>query len=102
MNKKKKTRVPRRPKAKKARQRMAYRAKRRQQNIRRTAEAIRKERRAILAATDQALIFRARLEAAGISSCKTVLDLAKSWNAMDSMSRNILLGWENGEGLPNV
>lgn len=98
----KKTRVPRQSKAKKVRQRMADRAKRRQQNIRHTAEAIRKERRAILAATNQALIFRARLEAAGISSCKTVLALTEAWNSLDSMSRNILLGWENGEGLPNV
>lgn len=102
MNKKKKTRFPRRPKAKKVRQRMADHAKRRQRKVRRTAEAIRKERRAILAATNQALIFRARLEAAGISSCKTVLALAEAWDSLDNMSRNILLGWENGEGLPNV
>lgn len=61
-----------------------------------------KEEAAIKAATERAKRFRDKLEAAGISF-NTLLDLQAAYDAgMDGLAHSILLGWENGEGLPNV
>ena len=60
-----------------------------------------KEERAIMAATRRALAFWDKLEAAGITYSK-LLELAAERDTLDGMTRNILLGYERGEGLPNV
>ena len=66
------------------------------------AERAAKEEAAIKAATERAKRFREKLEAAGISF-NTLLELQAAYDAdMDSMAHNILLGYERGEGLPNV
>lgn len=65
------------------------------------AEDAEKERRAVAAATEQAKNFRDRLEVAGISFGK-LLELEDALDDLSFMARNILLGWENGEGWPNV
>ena len=64
------------------------------------AEDAEKERRAVAEATDQAKNFRGRLEAAGISFGK-LLELEDAMDDLSLMARNILLGWENGEGFPH-
>ena len=64
------------------------------------AEDAEKERRAVAEATEQAKNFRGRLEAAGISFGK-LLELEDALDDLSFMARNILLGWENGEGFPN-
>ena len=65
------------------------------------AERDAKEQAAVRAATERAKRFRDRLEAAGISF-NTMLDLQAAYDAdMDSLARNILLGYERGEGFPN-
>lgn len=64
------------------------------------AEDMAKERRAVHKATEEAKEFRAKLEAAGISY-ETLLDLSAENEALDSMARNILMGLERGEDLPN-
>lgn len=60
-----------------------------------------KEERAIMAATRRALAFWDKLEAAGITYSK-LLELAAERDKLDGMTHNILLGYERGEGLPNV
>lgn len=64
------------------------------------AEDAEKERRAVAEATEQAKNFRDRLEAAGISFEK-LLELEDALDDLSLMARNILLGWENGEGFPH-
>lgn len=64
------------------------------------AEDAEKERRAVAEATEQAKNFRGRLEAAGISFGK-LLELEDALDDLSFMARNILLGWENGEGFPH-
>ena len=64
------------------------------------AEDAEKERRAVAEATEQAKNFRGRLEAAGISFGK-LLELEDAMDDLSLMARNILLGWENGEGFPH-
>lgn len=58
-----------------------------------------KEQAAIQAATAAAKAFRDKLEAAGISYNK-LLELEAERADLPSIAHNILLGWENGEGLP--
>ena len=64
------------------------------------AEDAEKERRAVAEATEQAKNFWGRLEAAGISFGK-LLELEDALDDLSFMARNILLGWENGEGFPH-
>ena len=64
------------------------------------AEDAEKERRAVAEATEQAKNFRDRLEAAGISFEK-LLEFEDALDDLSLMARNILLGWENGEGFPH-
>ena len=64
------------------------------------AEDAEKERRAVAEATEQAKNFRGRLEAAGISFGK-LLELEDALDDLSFMARNILLGWETGEGFPH-
>lgn len=64
------------------------------------AEDAEKERRAVAEATEQAENFRGRLEAAGISFGE-LLELEDAMDDLSLMARNILLGWENGEGFPH-
>lgn len=64
------------------------------------AEDAEKERRAVAEATEQAKNFRDRLEAAGISFEK-LLELEDALDDLSLIARNILLGWENGEGFPH-
>ncbi len=65
------------------------------------AEDYEKEQEAIQAATVEAKAFRGKLEKAGISYHK-LLDLMAERENLSGMAHNILLGWEKGEGLPNV
>lgn len=63
------------------------------------AENAEKEQAAIRAATVEAKAFRDKLEAAGISYNK-LLELEAERANLPSIAHNILVGWENGEGLP--
>ena len=60
-----------------------------------------RERRAIREATDKAKAFRDRLEKLGISYT-TLLVLIDEEMAMGEMAHRILLGYERGEGFPDV
>lgn len=65
------------------------------------AEDAAKEQAAVQAATAEAKEFRTKLEAAGISYHK-LLELEAERENLSSIAHNILVGWERGEGLPNV
>ena len=79
---------------------MAGEANLAERKARYAAEDAEKERRAVAEATEQAKNFRGRLEAAGISFGK-LLELEDAMDDLSFMARNILLGWENGEGFPH-
>lgn len=76
---------------------MAGEANLAERKARYAAEDIEKERRAVAAATEQAKAFRDKLEAAGISYHELMV-LEQAHEDLGNMARNILLGWENGEG----
>lgn len=65
------------------------------------AEDAAAEQAAIKAATERARAFRDKLEALNISYA-TLLDLMDEQINMGDLSHRILLGYERGEGLPNV
>ena len=65
------------------------------------AEDVAAEQAAIKAATERARAFRDKLEALNISYA-TLLDLMDEQMNMGDLSHRILLGYERGEGLPNV
>lgn len=79
---------------------MAGEANLAERKARYAAEDAEKERRAVAEATEQAKNFRGRLEAAGISFGE-LLELEDAMDDLSLMARNILLGWENGEGFPH-
>lgn len=65
------------------------------------AEDAAAEQAAIKAATERARAFRDKLEALNISYA-TLMDLMDEQMNMGDLSHRILLGYERGEGLPNV
>ena len=65
-----------------------------------SAAEVADDRAEIAAAVKVAKAFRGRLEAAGISFGE-LLELEDAMDDLSLMARNILLGWENGEGFPH-
>ena len=65
------------------------------------AEDAAREQEAIRAAAERAKKFRTRLEAAGISYMD-LLELEALRANLGSLAHNILIGYERGEGWPNV
>lgn len=65
------------------------------------AEDAAREQEDIRAAAERAKKFRTRLEAAGISY-NTLLGLMGKQERLGNLAHNLLLGYERGEGWPNV
>ena len=65
------------------------------------AEDAAREQEAIRADTERAKKFRTRLEAAGISYME-LLELEALRANLGGLAHNILIGYERGEGWPNV
>ena len=65
------------------------------------AENVEQERRAVKAATERAKAFRDKLDGLGITYT-TLLDLMEQQMDMDGITHRILMGYERGEGWPNV
>ena len=65
-----------------------------------SAAEVADDRAEIAAAVKAAKAFRDKLEAAGISYHE-LLSLEQAHEDLGNMAHNILMGWENGEGLPN-